>query len=420
MNRDGQVPPEIIIIRRSNNNGEEAHHGGVWKIAYADFMTAMMALFLVMWLVNATDEKTLNQVVTYFNPVELTDRTTTDRGVQDLQQGGTGKDAEKQPPKNQQFEKHAAPKDRTGRQNFSDEGLFSDPYDVLAKLAAKASKVPLPTSDGIRQDSDARMAGGDAFRDPFDPDFRFNSNAPDSKSSDIRPRPVAAKDSSPSQEPGAGTGPEAERGAGKAGAMPFTDHLAKEAEAAAEAKRRAAAAEKAKEQKDNAKTPDAKAAVQDQAEKKEAAAVRTELRQLVAKSHLAELPQISVKQTAEGVLISLTDKSNFEMFGLSSAEPKPELVVLMEQIAKVLTDQTGDIIIRGYTDARPFRSKTYDNWRLSTARAHIAHYMLLRGGLPKERVARIEGYADRDLKVPSDPTAPQNRRIEILLRPAKA
>jgi chemotaxis protein MotB len=84
-----------------------------------------------------------------------------------------------------------------------------------------------------------------------------------------------------------------------------------------------------------------------------------------------------------------------------------------------LSDQPGSIVLRGYTDGRPFRSKTYDNWRLSTARAHIAYYMLSRGGVEKQRFERIEGYADRNLKVPDDPNAAQNRRIEILLRPVQ-
>jgi chemotaxis protein MotB len=45
--------------------------------------------------------------------------------------------------------------------------------------------------------------------------------------------------------------------------------------------------------------------------------------------------------------------------------------------------------------------------------------MLMRGGLDKQRFERIEGYADREPKIPSDPNAAQNRRIEILLRPVK-
>ena len=39
-----------IIRRKKKRGGEEAHHGGAWKIAYADFVTAMMAFFLLMWL----------------------------------------------------------------------------------------------------------------------------------------------------------------------------------------------------------------------------------------------------------------------------------------------------------------------------------------------------------------------------------
>ena len=66
-----------------------------------------------------------------------------------------------------------------------------------------------------------------------------------------------------------------------------------------------------------------------------------------------------------------------------------------------------------------FRSATYDNWRLSTARAHMAYYMLVRGGIPEGRFDRVEGYADHSLRVPNDPEAAQNRRIEILVRKPK-
>jgi chemotaxis protein MotB len=46
----------------------------------------------------------------------------------------------------------------------------------------------------------------------------------------------------------------------------------------------------------------------------------------------------------------------------------------------------------------------------------MAYYMLVRGGVDEKRFDRIEGYADRRLRVPNDPEAAQNRRIEILLR----
>ena len=43
---------KIIIIKRVS--GHAAHHGGAWKVAYADFVTAMMALFIVLWLMNSS------------------------------------------------------------------------------------------------------------------------------------------------------------------------------------------------------------------------------------------------------------------------------------------------------------------------------------------------------------------------------
>ena len=44
--------PEIIIINKKGGHGK--HHGGAWKVAYADFVTGMMALFIVLWLMNAS------------------------------------------------------------------------------------------------------------------------------------------------------------------------------------------------------------------------------------------------------------------------------------------------------------------------------------------------------------------------------
>ena len=91
----------------------------------------------------------------------------------------------------------------------------------------------------------------------------------------------------------------------------------------------------------------------------------------------------------------------------------------MEKIAKIVQTHPEPLIVRGHTDGRPYRSGTYDNWRLSTARAHMAYYMLVRGGVDEKRFERVEGHADRNLRVADDPEAAQNRRIEILLRRPK-
>jgi len=127
-------------------------------------------------------------------------------------------------------------------------------------------------------------------------------------------------------------------------------------------------------------------------------------------------PQLSVTQTEEGFLISLTDGANFSMFNVGSIEPRPQLVKILAKIGQVLAKEVGDIEIRGHTDGRSYKSASYDNWRLSSDRANLANYMLQRGGLRETRIKTISGFADRQLKVPNDPNADVNRRIEILIR----
>jgi chemotaxis protein MotB len=57
-----------IIIKRKKIVQGGGHHGGAWKVAYADFVTAMMAFFLLMWLLNATTEKQRKGIADFFNP----------------------------------------------------------------------------------------------------------------------------------------------------------------------------------------------------------------------------------------------------------------------------------------------------------------------------------------------------------------
>ena len=57
-----------IIIKKKKKSGGDGHHGGAWKVAYADFVTAMMAFFLLMWLLNATTEEQRKGIADYFNP----------------------------------------------------------------------------------------------------------------------------------------------------------------------------------------------------------------------------------------------------------------------------------------------------------------------------------------------------------------
>ena len=57
-----------IIIKKVKARGEHGHHGGAWKVAYADFVTAMMAFFLLLWLLNVTTDIQKRGIADYFEP----------------------------------------------------------------------------------------------------------------------------------------------------------------------------------------------------------------------------------------------------------------------------------------------------------------------------------------------------------------
>jgi chemotaxis protein MotB len=67
-----ELPPRPIIVKKIIDGGHGGHHGGAWKVAYADFVTAMMAFFLLMWLLGATTEKQRKSIADYFAPTLVT------------------------------------------------------------------------------------------------------------------------------------------------------------------------------------------------------------------------------------------------------------------------------------------------------------------------------------------------------------
>jgi len=71
MANDQTVAP--VIIKRKKIIAADGHHGGAWKVAYADFVTAIMAFFMLMWLLNATTEQQKKGIADYFSPYNEND-----------------------------------------------------------------------------------------------------------------------------------------------------------------------------------------------------------------------------------------------------------------------------------------------------------------------------------------------------------
>jgi len=61
-------PVDPVVIYRKARRASASHHGGAWKIAYADFVTAMMAFFMLLWIIGATNEDRRKGIADYFTP----------------------------------------------------------------------------------------------------------------------------------------------------------------------------------------------------------------------------------------------------------------------------------------------------------------------------------------------------------------
>jgi chemotaxis protein MotB len=297
--------------------------------------------------------------------------------------------------------------------SLSEAELFSDPQASLDKIAGNPPPGPrVDPAAALKGYGDVGPSADEAFRDPFRPlgsDKAMNAITTDpgapsaSEAASAEPSPAA---SSPAP---AGGGP---MDAAKHGSAPPEPNAGMTGAAPTAAARNEPSAAEAKLGEVRVSSPEA-------AQARVAALVAEIKKRLGPESQSVPGPQLDIEAAEDGVLISITDRQNFSMFPVGSAEPQARVVRMMDAIAMSLEAIPGSIVVRGHTDGRPYRSATYDNWRLSAARAQMAYYMLNRGGVPEKRFDRIEGFADHRLKDPTHPLAAENRRIEILLREAK-
>ena len=413
---------EIIIVRR-RGNGDDGHHGGAWKIAFADFMTAMMAFFLVMWLTNSSDNATRKQVAQYFNPIKLNDPSPATRGIK---QKDDGADRKADTNGESDAETNGDPRGRpvAGAESGGEEkSIFRDPYSVLAEIVSESTKngegelTGKPDGSGL-----PGLNGGEAYRDPFDPDsWQLSPNMMESggRLDEVPPidfRTAVLPPEDPMSDPEKGRKGEGVDEPGKSTAE--GDQADKTGFRQAGDDKGAASGPGADPKANDAGGKDAGKG--DKAEPGEAETLKAEIGTELAKLGDRVPAQVEVVEGEGGVTISLADDASGGMFPVGSAKPTADAIRMMETIAAVLSKRAGTITIRGHTDSRPYSNGEYDNWRLSTSRAHMAYYMLARGGLDESRVKAIEGFADREPKDPANPEAAINRRIEIFLTEPQA
>jgi chemotaxis protein MotB len=126
--------------------------------------------------------------------------------------------------------------------------------------------------------------------------------------------------------------------------------------------------------------------------------------------------RIEVTVNKGGLRIELIeDNSGDTFFPFGSATMKPAGRLALEIIATELNTLENPVVIEGHTDAAQYSRSDYSNWELSSERANAARRILVAEGLSGSRIVEVNGLADRQLRFPSDPLNPSNRRISIVL-----
>ncbi len=142
------------------------------------------------------------------------------------------------------------------------------------------------------------------------------------------------------------------------------------------------------------------------------------LAQLAANDSLAGLnAQVEVGVTSEGLRVELIESGAGDVFfPLGSARIKPATALVLQLVGAELALLSHSIVLEGHTDAAKFGADaTYTNWELSADRANAARRVLESAGVGQERLIEVRGYADKRLRIPSEPSAAANRRISLLL-----
>jgi len=296
MSDDQHHKEQPIIIKKIKKGGGHGHHGGAWKVAFADFVTALMAFFIVMWIL-ASSEKVKQNVSEYFNHPERFDLFTGEKKTGPLpvdliigqSQNNSGDD---------------------GENNAKGNNIFSFDKEMADTLMNKI--IEKSKTDSIEASKRVEEIGTQLQRK-------------------------------------------------------FEDLMTE----------------------------------------------RPEMEEI--------LTSIKIEMTKEGLRIELIETSESLFFEVGSAKVKPEAFDILQQLASEIGKLPNFIEIEGHTDSRSYNTKTgYNNWDLSSDRALAARRILDTRGLWDGQIIKVTGFADKNLRNPSNPFDASNRRISIIIKQISA
>jgi len=332
-------------------------------VAYADFVTAMMAFFMVMWLVNTADQSTKKNIASYFRkPGIFTSGSGTPlmMGEQGILQDGF---VPAHPEETKQRHKGSFAEKLPGKTG-------SDPTDVLKKRVTTEGE---PGKIGNREWQQEQLDGFASEPIPedelqFEPE-RLNRKMPQKRDLEVEKKIMP--------------------GEGKVSDKPVKS-------------------ERTREERDADKALERIKELAEEIEKMIASA--PDLQEM--------LGIVDIKVEADGLNIEIMDTDKISMFELGSSRINPASESAFAKIGALIAKLPNNIDLVGHTDGKPYASQRggYSNWELSADRANAARRLLEKGGVDPKRFTSVVGRADQELRVPADPFAPSNRRITMKMR----
>ncbi len=419
-----------ILIKKVRKRGGHGHHGGAWKIAYADFVTAMMAFFLLMWLIGSVNEEKKQGIANYFSPtiinMEVNNGSqgflTGESSTGDMQSSGKGLGGVSQ--------------DTSEKEIFGTESAkVLDTEKTTEQIQENTHK--LKVDPGAEKESPKENDSQQSEAHKLDKSaIILNQVNPSVFTHNTKKNSLLVKDAynnaaakmldkgqsdltndntlvSHSPEDKAGSSSDDDNmGVGKV----KTERLENQEENADKVELTPEeVAQKFKQVNTLEKFEEKKL---DDPQKKEQQVFKdlssSFLKAIQENKDFREfVSHVVFEIRPEGLRIQLLDSDKRSMFPSGSAEAYDYSKRIIGTIAQMVTGIENKIVVSGHTDAHPFNTRNYTNWELSTDRANAVRRVMIGKGIKPERFESVMGKEATDPINKENPFAPENRRISI-------
>lgn len=385
------------IIVKKYKKGHGGHHGGAWKIAYADFVTAMMAFFLMMWLISVSSEETKKGIVEYFTSSVI--ETKASSAGTALTEGKTAippiSDSQEETEIEYESNNKAALYNLKTQDNEKKnlkiiQQIENGQISVNKREANAFNKVP--KEDSKRKDFDNEKS-----------DKKINSLINEEINLDKK---NIEKDNPEKNS---------RYSVGKEAITEMIKHKIKNENIDGDKEEgmdKHKDEEKLKNKNDQQSQKALSQSIQDKEKLEEV--LETIKKSLNSIKEIAMFKHnLIIELTNEGLKIQIIDSPNHEMFKTGSPEPERSTEQIIQTLGKIIAKLPNKIDITGHTDSQKYAENGYGNWELSSDRAHATRRILEDCSIKHDRFSEVTGRADRDPYNKKNSKAPENRRISI-------